>query len=172
MQNAVKSIALVLISVSMTTPSASAGTPEQQQDKAAISLSNPRRDGQLDCAPDAGSIFRCAVAGGVAGLSQSQKLLLWVRPVRPPSESEGWYLQRRPNGVANQSGNSWNGKIQIGNRDFPPQDGDIVDIAVSITEGVAADKLMRATGVVIEPEPVGVSIAKADNVRLRISKGR
>lgn len=173
MQNAIKVIALTLGLVSVATISLELAAPsEQQQVKATISLSIPRKDGQLDCAPDAGAIFRCSVAGGVTGLSQSQRLLLWMRPVQPPSESEGWYLQRRPNGIASQSGSSWDGKIQIGNRDFPPQNGDIVDVAASIAEAPVADKLMKAPGVAIEPEPVGVAIAKSDNVRLRILKRR
>ena len=171
MKKVIEAVTLILALLSLSGEFAPA-RPAPQAGKATVSLSQPRKDGQLDCAPDAGAIFRCSVAGGVTGVSQGQRLLLWVRPVRPPSESEGWYLQRRPNGLVNQSGSTWDGKIQIGNRDFPPQDGDTVDVAVSITETPVADKLMKAPGVVIEPELIGEANTISDNIRLRIPRRR
>jgi hypothetical protein len=136
------------------------------------SLSQPRKDGQLDCAPDAGTIYRCTVSGTATSIAAGHELLLWVRPVQPPSESEGWYLQRRPNGVLNRSGSSWNGKVQIGSRDYPPHDGDIVDIAVSIADKAELDRLMREAGTVIKPDPSGAPVMKSENVRLRIPTRR
>ncbi len=170
MQKIINAVPLALALLSLSGELAPNPSAQQQTGKATVSLSQPRRDGQLDCAPDAGGIFRCSAAGGVTGLSHEQTLFLWVKPVRPPSESAGWYLQRRPNGITNQLGNTWEGVVQVGNRDFSPQDGDIVDVAVSIAEAAVADKLMRETGVVIRPKPVGVANAISSNVRLRISR--
>jgi len=172
MKNGIFAIALAAVLLTISARFVLARPRGQQEGKPAVSLSRPRTDGQLECTPDAGGIYRCSVAGTYSGLSQDHRLLLWVRPVRPPSESEGWYLQRRPNGITNQARGSWDGKMQIGNRDFPPHDGDIVDVTVSVTESGAANKLMRASGVVIEPEPVGITTATSQNVRLRIPRPR
>jgi hypothetical protein len=152
--------------------SGSLASPQQQPGRPAVSLLQPRKAGQLDCPPDAGAITRCSVSGSATGVSQGQRVLLWVRPVNPPSESDGWYLQRPPNGVGNQSGNTWSGKIQIGNRDFPAHDGDIVDVAVSIADAATTDRLMRTSGVAIETEPLGVVTAISENVRLHVPKKR
>jgi len=147
------------------------GQQAMRAGREAATLMQPRKDGQLDCAPDAGAIYRCNVSG-TATVAAGHELLLWIRPVQPPSESLGWYLQRRPNGVLEHSGNSWNGRIQIGNRDYPPNDGDVVDVAVSIADKAEFDKLMREPGVVMRPDPSGSVVHKADNVRLRIPKRR
>lgn len=141
-----------------------------QQQRVSLALTQPKKDGQLECLPDAGALYRCIVTGSATGLAANEQLLLWVRPVQPPSEAEGWYLQRRPNGIVERSGSSWRSRIQIGNRDFPPKDGDVIDVAVSVADGVVADKLSRASGVALERQPVGATVIRAENVRLRIRK--
>jgi hypothetical protein len=133
-----------------------------------VAVARPRTNGQLDCAPDAGGLYRCSISGTATKLSIGRQLLLWVRPVQPPSDLEGWYLQRRPNGILSSTDTSWTGKIQIGNRDYPPHDGDLVDVAVSIGDKAEVDALMKETGVVTRPEPPGGTVMKATNVRLRI----
>lgn len=143
---------------------------QRQGPRTPVSLSQPRKDGQLECTVDAGSLYKCIVSGTVTNLTSGQRLLLWVRPVQPPSESEGWYLQRRPNGLIEQSAGSWRGQLQVGSRDFPPRDGDVIDVAVSLADGATADRLMQRSGVVIEREPVGGTIGRSDNVRLRIRR--
>ncbi len=172
MKKTIHAVALGLALLSVTFELAIAQLPQKQEIGAAVSLSQPRKEGELVCAPNAGAIFRCLVAGAATGVLQTQMLLLWVRPVKPRSESAGWYLQRGPNGVFNQSGNSWDGKIQIGNREYPPHDGDVIDVAISIADAVVADKLMRAAGVEIDLKPVGVVVAKSENVRVHIPTRR
>ena len=146
------------------------GQAAPKQESRTVSFTQPRKDGQLECAPDPGAVFKCSVSGGTTAASQGQRLLLWVRPVQPQSESEGWYLQRRPNGVTDQSSSSWKGVIQLGNRDYPPHDGDVIDVAISVVDAATADGLMRKPGVVIERDPIGMPGAKSENVRLRIPK--
>jgi type II secretory pathway pseudopilin PulG len=167
-----KSLEKLVFALALLFLSGGLASPQQQLGRPSVSLLQPRKSGQLDCPPDAGAITRCAVGGGATGISQGQKLLLWVRPVNPPSESDGWYLQRPPNGVGNLTGNTWTGKIQIGNRDFPAHDGDTVDVAVSIADAATADRLIRTQGVAIETEPVGAVTAISENVRLHVPKRR
>jgi hypothetical protein len=130
----------------------------------------PKKDGQIDCMPDANDIYRCPVSGEVTGISQGQRLLLWVQPVNPPAERDGWYLQRR---IVSQSGGRWSGTVQVGNADYPPHTGDIVNVAVSIADEAIAEKLMSTRGVVVQPEPVGATntIVISDNVRIHAKNG-
>jgi hypothetical protein len=89
------------------------------------------------------------------------------------AERQQFLRSTEPNGgVLNQSGHSWSGRVQIGSRDYPPSNGDIIDVAVSVVTKAEADALMREAGVVMRPEPVGNVSAKAENVRVVITAKR
>lgn len=95
------------------------------------------------------------------------RLLLWIRPVKPPSDLPGWYLQRPPgNGISKGPDGTWSGVAQIGSAQYPPHDGDLVDVAVSVADSATVARLMAEGGVVVRPEPVGVASARATGVRL------
>ena len=96
------------------------------------------------------------------------KLLLWLRPVNPPSNVSGWYLQRLPEyGVTEVNADgSWSGTAQVGNAQWPPQEGAVIDLAVSVADHDTAARLMAEPGVVIRPQPIGVVSAIAARVAL------
>lgn len=123
-----------------------------------ISIFRPKSGNVVKCTRYPDKIYRFAVDGTSNGLSQNFKLLLWVRPVNPPSETPGWYLQRPPiNGITQTGLNgSWKGVGQIGNAQWPPYEGDIFDIAVTVAESETANSLLGKIGVIVRDEPIGI----------------
>jgi hypothetical protein len=133
----------------------------------AVTLFRPKAGEHLLCHRGADGIFRFEATGTSAGVSDSgPSLLLWVRPVNPPSESNGWYLQRPPsNGVMSvASDGSWIASGQVGNAQWPPHEGDSIDVAVSIADHRAVNELIAEPGVVIRNAPVGSKSAVASDV--------
>lgn len=119
---------------------------------------------QVSCPRGGDNIHRCSIKGTSSGLSAGgYGLLLWVRPVRPASDTPGWYLQRLPaNGISGvQKDGSWTGVAQLGNPSWPPNEGDTFDVAVSVADMETAKRLMAESGVVIRNEPVGVTFDTA-----------
>lgn len=134
-----------------------------------LSWNMPGPGASLELIRDGSGLHRASVSGLVPGsLTGSHRLLLWVRPVRPAPDSPGWYLQRPPgNGVsAYAAGGTWDGIIQIGNREFPPNDGDVVDLAISVVSATEARALETGAGAVTAPTPRGSQVAELRGVRL------
>lgn len=96
----------------------------------------------------ADNIFRFDVEGTMDAVDSAEvSLLLWLQPIDPPSDQPGWYLQRLPaNGIKSISGGSWRGVCQIGNFQWPPHDGDIVDVAVTLVASEEALRLQARQG--------------------------
>jgi hypothetical protein len=127
-------------------------------DVISLSLFSPRSGEKIHGIKGADNVFRFTVKGVSSGLSvQRCGLLLWMRPVKPPSEAFGWYLQRLPiNGINKiEADGTWSGIIQIGNAAWPPNTGDIVDIAVTVASDSTIQNLMAEEGIVTRAEPVG-----------------
>lgn len=125
----------------------------------AVSLSQPKAGGKILCSRGGDSIYRLSVKGTSSGLSAGEYgLLLWLKPVRPPSDTSGWYLQRPPgNGVDRiEADGTWIGVAQLGSSQWPPHEGDVFDLAVSVADNDTINKLMAESGVVIRNQPVGV----------------
>lgn len=132
--------------------------------KKQVSLSQPKAEEKVLCDRHADGVYRFSASGTSSGLSkQRHGLLLWVRPVRPPSETPGWYLQRPPvNGISEVGADgSWVGMAQIGNVQWPPHEGDLLDFAVTIADSDTINKLMTAPGVVVRSQPVGEKVSTA-----------
>lgn len=123
-----------------------------------VSLFRPKSGNKVHCTRYPDRIYRFSVEGTSTRLSAELRLLLWVRPVNPSSETPGWYLQRPPaNGISGiQPDGSWKGVAQIGNVQWPPREGDVIDIAISVTDSETANQLMAETGVVVKDEPMGI----------------
>lgn len=122
---------------------------------------------QVSCPRGGDNIHRCSIKGASSGLSAGgYGLLLWVRPVRPPSDTPGWYLQRLPaNGISGvQRDGSWIGVVQLGSPSWPPNEGDIFDVAVSVADNDTINKLLAESGVVIRNQPVGVNVDMAQGL--------
>jgi hypothetical protein len=131
-----------------------------------ISLFQPKAGEKIPCSRGADGIYRLTVRGASSGLSDKYGLLLWERPVNPPADRIGWYLQRPPvNGIAGvEADGSWSGVAQVGNAQYPPHEGNIVDLAVTIADNDEINKLMSEQGVVVRNQPVGVKSVTASGV--------
>lgn len=130
-----------------------------------VSLFQPKAGEKVRCVRGDDGIYRFSVRGTSSG-TNGFRLLLWVRPVSPRSETPGWYLQRPPaNGISSvEADGSWAGIAQIGNLQWPPHEGDILDLIVTIADSDSANQLMAEAGVVVRYQPVGVVSDTASNV--------
>lgn len=134
-----------------------------------LSWTMPGLGAPLEVIRDGSGLHRATVSGVVpASVPASHRLLLWVRPVRPASNSPDWYLQRPPaNGVSSYTvGGTWDGVIQLGNREFPPHDGDVVDLAISVVSPTEARALETGAGAVTAPTPRGSQVAELRGIRV------
>ena len=136
-----------------------------------ISFFKPRAGEKLSCSRGADGVYKVTAEGTSSGVSHATHgLLFWIRPVNPPSDRAGWYLQRPPaNGVTDfRSDGSWTAVAQIGNAQYPPHEGDTVDLAVTIAENAVIDKLKAEMGVVVRNQPVGGKSAIVSPVTLTL----
>ena len=77
------------------------GSQEGRGEGPSVSLFRPKSNEAVRCRRYADDIYHFSVVGTSSGLAGKFKLLLWVKPVEPPSETPGWYLQRAPvNGIS------------------------------------------------------------------------
>ena len=58
---------------------------------------------------------------------------------------------------------------QIGNAQWPPHEGDVLDMAVTIADDDTVNQLMTEAGVVVRDQPVGVKSDTASNVVITLS---
>ena len=141
-----------------------------QATHASVSLFRPKSGQKARCHKDGDNVFRFEVTGTAFGLSERYGLLLWVRPVNPPSETPVWDLQRLPvNGISSIRGDgSWVGTGQIGNAMWPPHEGDLIDLAVSVADTQTITSLMSEPGVIVRSQPVGTSVEIASSVVITV----
>jgi hypothetical protein len=133
----------------------------------AVTIFQPKAGEQARCSRGADGVYKFSARGTSAGLSTGgYGLLLWVRPVNPPSDTPGWYLQRPPaNGIAKvEMDGSWSGVAQLGNVQYPPHEGDVLDLAVTVADKDTVNKLLAEPGVVVRMEPVGIKSDTAPGV--------
>lgn len=116
--------------------------------KASVSFFEPKKGGTVICRQQGDGVHRFMVQGTILGADSSKMtLLLWVQPVTPPAESPGWYLQKPPaNGIVSIVGDTWRGVCQIGNQQWPPHTGDVVDVAVTLVTSDEAQRLIARQG--------------------------
>jgi hypothetical protein len=114
----------------------------------ALSIFSPRAGGEIVPSRGADNVFRFDVEGTIEGVDLAKSsLLLWFQPIQPPSDQPGWYLQRLPaNGIRSISGSKWRGVCQIGNQQYPPHSGDLVEIAASVVPAEEAIRLESRQG--------------------------
>lgn len=147
-----------------------------------VSILEPKSGGYVQCSHSSDGTYHFSVKGTSTKVYDNDKvaLLLWVRPVMPPSETPGFYLQRKPiNGITRIEENGhWEGIGQIGNVVYPPHAGDILDVAMTVVDKATAARLLGQTGAVSELNPRGVVTrvrlpgrgqAKAEGVRVKLS---
>jgi hypothetical protein len=136
--------------------------------KASVSLFQPKGGESVKCTRYPDGTYHFSALGTVSVLLPNQRLLLWARPVKPPSETPGWYLQRPPiNGIhqINPDG-SWEGTAQIGNAMWPPHTGDILDVAVTVVPENQVQQLFATPGVETRISLPGISSDIALGVRV------
>jgi hypothetical protein len=138
-------------------------------ESAVVSIFSPKNGGDVVPTRGADNIFRFDVEGTIEHFDPTKSsLLLWVQPIMPPSDQPGWYLQRLPaNGIVSVSGNSWRGRCQIGNQQFPPHEGDVLEVTASVVQNQEAMRLQARQGpltVVVLP---GV-VSRTTRIRVRL----
>jgi hypothetical protein len=132
-----------------------------------VSIYQPKSGEKVRCFRGADGVYRFSASGTSSGVPTGGfGLLLWLKPVNPPSDTPGWYLQRTPvNGIAGvKADGSWTGMVQLGNAQYPPNEGDMIDLAVTIVDNNTVNRLMGEPGVVVRNEPVGIKSHTASGV--------
>lgn len=136
-----------------------------------VSLFQPRSGEEVHCSRYGDGIYRFSVEGVSKGIAGGNlQLLLWVKPVDPPSETPGWYLQRLPiNGIVGiKPDGAWEGIGQMGDAQWPPHQGDILDVAVTVVKPETAQGLLAEMGVVTRMALPGTTSDKALGVKVRL----
>jgi hypothetical protein len=125
----------------------------------------PSSGGRVACTRGADGVYRFSVTGTSAELARDrEKLLLWVKPLHP--SAGGWFLQRPPgNGIdAIEATGAWRGTGQIGNVQYPPHNGDTMDITVTAVETAPADRLLGEAGGTPRGQPSGRVVVESRGV--------
>jgi hypothetical protein len=139
-----------LVRFSVSTPTSVDQTrsrSDSAQPSGLVSIFAPKDGGEVVPKRGADNVFRFDVEGTIEDIDLTEStLLLWVQPIEPPSDQPGWYLQRLPNGIRSIAGTNWRGVCQIGNQEWPPHDGDIIEIAASVLPGEEANRLLARQG--------------------------
>ena len=105
-----------------------------------LQLFEPKERGSLKCSRGLDGITRCD-SSGIASDMAGMRLLLWLQPVDPPSETPGWYLQRPPvNGIRRiETDGTWSANDE-------------------------ANRLLSERGVVLRDSPEGTKVRTATHV--------
>lgn len=151
------------VSEGQATPSPTHPTPPTMN----VSFFKPKSGETISLTRGPDGIYRLSVQGTSSGLPNDRYgLLLWLKPLNPPADRIGWYLQKPPNnGITSvDADGTWIGIAQVGNAQYLPHEGNTIDLAITITDKSDIDKLMAEQGVVVRNEPVGVRTAKASEV--------
>jgi hypothetical protein len=127
---------------------------------------SPKSNSEVQCLSTPDGLYTFTVVGGSRSpIKPNTTLLLWVRPVSPPGD--GWYLQRPPvGGIANVETDGWEGTGQIGDRRYPPHNGDRFDLRATAVDSKAAEVLLNDR-MVFRPQPVGTAVAAATNLKVK-----
>jgi hypothetical protein len=134
-----------------------------------VTIFTPKGGSEVTPKRGADNIFRFEVQGTIEAvdLTKSQ-VLLWLQPIEPPSDQPGWYLQRLPTeGIRSVSGNTWRGICRIGSEQYPPHDGDFVDVVATVVAGDEAQPLLARQGPVTTVVLPG-SASKIMRLRVRL----
>ncbi|MCX5800493.1 MAG: hypothetical protein NTX17_03810 [Candidatus Eisenbacteria bacterium] len=157
------------ISTPTSTVSGKATDSDSTRGHVLVSIFSPRHGGEVVPVRGADNIFRFDVEGTLEGVDLARySLLLWVQPVAPPSDQPGWYLQRLPaNGVRSISGNRWSGVCQIGNQQYPPNEGDMLEVVASVVPAGEAERLEARQGPLTAVVVPG-SVSQVVRVKVRL----
>ena len=133
------------------------------------SFFEPREGATLTFTRSGDGLYRCSTRGMSSGLDHDFQLLLWLRPVKPPSDQFGvWYLQRSGNGTSVEPDGTWHGVAQLGNAQYPPQNGYTFELAISVADTATATALLNEPGVVTRDHPIGTQSAIVSNLTVRV----
>jgi hypothetical protein len=126
---------------------------------------SPKSNGEVQCLSTTDGLYTFTVVGGSRSpLKPNTTLLLWVRPVSPPGD--GWYLQRPPvGGIGSVEADGWEGTGQIGDRRYPPHNGDRFELRITALESRAAEALLNDR-IVFRTQPIGRAVAAATNLKV------
>jgi hypothetical protein len=128
-----------------------------------ISLLMPKTGDKVVCSENADKSYTFPV-NGRSNATDYFTVLFWVQPA-----NDRWYLQSRPINIDSQG--LFSGNAQIGNQEWPPHDGDVINVAVTLTDKQIASQLLSQKGEVAATQPIGVKLDQALNVVVALKGG-
>jgi hypothetical protein len=133
-----------------------------------VLLLHPKDAELVACRRQADGIYQFSVTGVARGLAEDKRLLLWVQPADPRSETPGWYLQRGINGITkiDPASGEFSAVGQIGNLEWPPHTGDTMNVAITVVEAALTGRLLSEAGVVTRVNLPGETSEIAWKVRV------
>lgn len=137
-----------------------------------LSISEPQSGLGIKLTRHADNTYHFSVRGVSEGIANNSKvrLLLWVRPLDPPSKTPGYYLQRAPwNGVTVlRTDGSWEGTGQLGSILNPPAEGNTFSMAVTAVDEHTANDLLNQSGVVTHVDLSAISEGTVEVSEVRV----
>jgi hypothetical protein len=105
-----------------------------------VQIVSPRPQEKLSCTvgQDGGIVH---LSGSALGMDNDRLLLLFLRPQDPGVS--GWFLQLAPLGIDLNADGTWTARGQIGNRQYPPTNGMMIDLMVRAVPARVADELIK-----------------------------
>lgn len=136
-------------------------------DEGTSALAYPRSNSQVDCIRRSEGFCTITVEGMASALvSRDQlRLLLWAK-----SRESGWYLQDSgpTQTILDRPDQTWTRQAQIGNSRYPPSDGELVDLALTvIPSGSKGDARGKYWGKPFR-EPEGWPVGTAEHISIRL----
>ncbi len=139
-------------------------------DEGTSSVEHPSINGQVDCIRTSEGFCTITVEGRASALvSDGQlRLLLWVK-----SQQSDWYLQDPTSTQTTliRPDQTWTRQVQVGNVRYPPSDGELVDLALTVISSTAE---RHSTGTHVQGpfrKPEGWPVATVERVSIRLIGG-
>lgn len=124
----------------------------------------PLSGAEVKCEVLPSNIGRVYVSANI-NVYLNQVPLLWVKGVNPSTPV--WYLQQYPFGLSKSPEKDfWSGHAQIGNPEYPPQDGSVFDFAITVVDKAKFEEITGNSGEISYSTPRGSSLKEVNNVVL------
>jgi hypothetical protein len=136
-----------------------------------VRIINPSSNGNITVNLS-GSTYHFPVTGTATGVTKDMTVFLWVKPVNPPGDADVWYLQHDPINHMNNQNGSLRGTGGIGNPQYPPHNGDTMNILITVVRNDYAHEID------VQDQPVAkteqdikanaVTFAEADDITINL----
>lgn len=140
-------------------------------DEGTSSVDHPGTNGQVDCTRRSEGFCTITIEGRASALvSAGQlRLLLWAK-----SPESGWYLQDLTSTQTSliRPDRTWVRQAQVGNSRYPPSDGELVDLALTVISSSAERRFTENNPLGPFQEPEGWPISTVERVSISLIGGR